>query len=117
MSIRKRLLVAVCGVMLCVGAASAQVIVRMGPPPPVVVERPGRASHAGWVWIPGYYRWNGRRYYLGSGTLGGATPASCNLGARPMGSSWRWMGLGQRILALEPAARACVAKIKLTPTG
>jgi len=55
--------------------------------------------------------------YLGSGTLGGATPASRNLGARPMGSSRRWMGLGQRILALEPAARARVKKIKLTPTG
>jgi hypothetical protein len=31
MSIKKRLLVAICGVTLCVGAANAQVIVRMGP--------------------------------------------------------------------------------------
>jgi hypothetical protein len=38
MSIKKRLLVAICGVTLCVGAANAQVIVRMGPPPPVVVN-------------------------------------------------------------------------------
>jgi hypothetical protein len=48
--------------------------------------------------------------YLGSGTLGGATPASRNLGARAMGSSRWWMGLDQRILALGPAARASVRK-------
>ena len=62
MSLKKRLFVAICGVTLCIGAANAQVVVRVGPPPPVIVERPGRALHAGWVWIPGYYRWNGRRY-------------------------------------------------------
>jgi hypothetical protein len=39
--------------------------------------------------------------YLGPWALGGPTPASRDLGARPMGSSrWR-LGLGQRILALE----------------
>jgi hypothetical protein len=39
--------------------------------------------------------------FLGSWTLGGPTPASRNLGARPMGSSRWWLGLYQRILALE----------------
>ena len=42
--------------------------------------------------------------HLDAWTLGGATPASRNLGARPMGSPrWR-LGLGQRILALGRAA-------------
>jgi hypothetical protein len=62
MKIRDRLFVGICGIALAVSAASAQVVVRIGPPPPVVVERPGPPSHAGWVWLPGYYRWDGRRY-------------------------------------------------------
>ncbi|HJU21803.1 MAG TPA: hypothetical protein VJ891_04780 [Casimicrobiaceae bacterium] len=55
---------------LCVAAASAaslapagalaDVVVRFGPPPPryevVPVPQPG------WVWVPGYWNWNGRRY-------------------------------------------------------
>lgn len=44
------------------GAANAAgVFVRFGPPPPprqVVVMRPGPR----YVWVPGYYRCNGRRY-------------------------------------------------------
>jgi hypothetical protein len=53
-------------VALVIGAtdgrvAAAQVVVRVGPPP-AVVERPGPPLHPGWVWIPGYYRWNGHRY-------------------------------------------------------
>ena len=41
-------------------SAAARVYVRVGPPAPrverVVVVRPG------YVWTPGYYRWNGRVY-------------------------------------------------------
>lgn len=61
MRIKQRLLIMVCGIMLGLGAPGAQVIVH-GPPPPVIVERPGPPLHAGWVWVPGYYRWTGRRY-------------------------------------------------------
>jgi hypothetical protein len=43
------------------GAAHAQVVVRIGPPP-VVVERPGPRPGAGFVWVPGYHRWDGGRY-------------------------------------------------------
>jgi hypothetical protein len=67
MRIRQRLFVAICGISLGVGAATAQVIVHGGPPPAVIVERPGPPLHAGWVWVPGYYRWNGRRYVWVSG--------------------------------------------------
>ena len=67
MRIKERLLMAICGFTLCLGAANAQVIVRGGPPPAVIVERPGRPLHAGWVWLPGHYRWNGRRYVWAPG--------------------------------------------------
>ena len=62
MKLKKILLLAVCAMALGIDAANAQVIIHAGPPPPVIVERPGPPLHAGWVWIPGYYRWNGRRY-------------------------------------------------------
>jgi WXXGXW repeat (2 copies) len=62
MRIKEHLFIALCGITLATGAANAQVIVHAGPPPAVVVERPGSPLHPGWVWMPGYYRWNGRRY-------------------------------------------------------
>ncbi len=31
-------------------------------PPPAVVERPPAAPRPGYVWVPGYQRWDGRRY-------------------------------------------------------
>jgi hypothetical protein len=46
---------------LAVGAAQAQVVVRIGPPPPprvVIPVSPGPR----YVWVDGYQRWNGRRY-------------------------------------------------------
>ena len=47
---------------LALGAANAQVYVRIGPPPPppreYVPARPG--SH--YVWTDGFYRWDGGRY-------------------------------------------------------
>jgi WXXGXW repeat (2 copies) len=65
MKMKEHVLVALCGAALVIGAANtanAQVVVRIGPPPAAVVERPGPPLHAGWVWIPGYYRWDGHRY-------------------------------------------------------
>lgn len=52
---------------------------------------------------------------LGSWTMGRSTPASRHMGARPMGSSRRRLGLGQRVLALSPEVRERTAK--LTATG
>lgn len=42
-------------------ASKAQVYVRVGPPP-VVVERHGPPPQRGFVWVPGYQRWDGGRY-------------------------------------------------------
>jgi hypothetical protein len=46
---------------LAVGAAQAQVVVRIGPPPPprvVIPVSPGPR----YVWTDGYYRWNRQDY-------------------------------------------------------
>ena len=49
------------GAALQVGALAADVVVRIGPPRPIVERRvvaPGR----GYVWVSGYHRWDGRAY-------------------------------------------------------
>ena len=59
---RKQLLTVAFASMFAVAtAAVGQVYVRVGPPPPrrEVVPRPPRP---GWVWRPGYNRWDGRSY-------------------------------------------------------
>lgn len=59
---KKQLLAATCGILLSLGAvAGAQVVVRIGPPAPIV-ERPGPAPHPGWIWVAGHHQWDGARY-------------------------------------------------------
>ena len=64
---RKSFLSAALGMFLAVGAATAaDVVVRIGPPRPVVerrIESPG----PGYVWTPGYHRWDGNRYVWTAG--------------------------------------------------
>lgn len=46
---------------LALGVASAEVVIRIAPPRPVVERRmasPGR----GYVWVSGYHRWDGNAY-------------------------------------------------------
>lgn len=65
--LRKSLLVALIGCGIGIGTASAEVVVRFGPPRPVVERRlpsPGR----GYVWTPGYHRWDGRAYVWSPGS-------------------------------------------------
>ena len=58
---KKQLLTAACVLFLTVGAANAhaQIVVRIGPPPPRPVEVVPVAPHGGYVWVPGYHRWDG----------------------------------------------------------
>jgi hypothetical protein len=42
-------------------ASFAQVVVRIGPPPPMHEDR-GRPPDRGYVWIDGYHRWEDGRY-------------------------------------------------------
>ena len=55
---KKQLLAAACGLFLSVGAANAQIVVRIGPPPPHPVEVVPEAppAHRDYVWVPGGYR-------------------------------------------------------------
>ena len=62
MNIKRSLLIAASSFFLTVGAASAQFVVRIGPPPPRPVEVVPAAPHPGWVWVPGYHRWDGHGY-------------------------------------------------------
>ena len=60
---RKQIVTLVAGFALAASAAAnAQVFVRIGPPPPRVHEVVPRPIHPGWVWQPGYHRWDGARY-------------------------------------------------------
>ena len=47
--------------MLAGSAAAADVYVRVGPPRPEVEAPPPRPG-VGFVWTPGYHRWDGGRY-------------------------------------------------------
>jgi hypothetical protein len=40
----------------------AQVVVKIGPPPAAIVERPPASPGPRYIWVGGYYRWNGARY-------------------------------------------------------
>jgi hypothetical protein len=55
-------LLLVAGMLQVVPASAAtRVYVRIAPPVEVVETRPA-APHAGWVWRPGYHRWNNKHY-------------------------------------------------------
>ena len=61
---KKQLLIAAGTILLSVGAARAQVVVRIGPPPPrphEVIPAPP-PEHRDWAWHAGYHRWDGARY-------------------------------------------------------
>jgi hypothetical protein len=60
---KKMLLSLTCAALLAAGtAAHAQVYVRIGPPPPAPREVVPPPPHPGYVWRPGYHRWDGARY-------------------------------------------------------
>jgi hypothetical protein len=58
---KQQLLTAACALFLTVGAANAQIVVRIGPPPPRPVEVVP-AAREGYVWTPGYHRYDGHAY-------------------------------------------------------
>jgi len=51
----------ICGLLLTIGVARAEVIVRVAPPVAVVEER-GVAPSPNHVWVGGYHRWDGNAY-------------------------------------------------------
>ena len=61
---KKQLLTSACALFLTVAAANAhdKIVVRIGPPPPRPVEVVPAPVHEGYVWVPGYHRWDGHGY-------------------------------------------------------
>jgi hypothetical protein len=90
---KKQILIATCGLALTLGStlAGAQVVVRLGPPAPRY-ERvpPPPPEHRGWVWQPGYHRWDGGQYVWVPGTY--AEPI--HPGARWVPGHWNHRGGG-----------------------
>jgi hypothetical protein len=59
----KQMRIAACGVLLAgTLAAGAQIVVRIGPPPPRPVEVIPVAPGPDYAWHPGYHRWDGHAY-------------------------------------------------------
>jgi len=64
---KKLIFAAVFGWSLALGIAQAQVVVRTGPPPPPPRQVIPVTSGARYVWVPGYYRYNGHAYVWAAG--------------------------------------------------
>jgi hypothetical protein len=58
---KKYLAMLIFGAALAAGPASAQVSIRVGPPPPRVERRPPPPGRR-YVWVGGYHRWDRGRY-------------------------------------------------------
>jgi hypothetical protein len=77
-----------CTLALALGTANlshAQVYVHIGPPPPPVREVVPPPPHLGYVWQPGFHRWDGARYVWVPGTYA----AGPRPGARWIPGHWR----------------------------
>ena len=61
-----RLALAVSAVLFSSACAPSMLYVRLGPPEPVVDARLA-APGPGYVWIPGFYRWDGGTYFWVTG--------------------------------------------------
>jgi hypothetical protein len=59
--VKRHLLAGLLALSLTPAIATAQVIIRVAPPAPIV-EAHDHAPHPGWVWVDGYHRWDGHRY-------------------------------------------------------
>jgi hypothetical protein len=54
------------GLLTSGSLAAAEVVVRIGPPAPLI-ERRGPMPGRGYVWINGYQRWDGNAYHWAPG--------------------------------------------------
>jgi len=61
MNVKKIALALLLALTFVPAASYAQVVIRVGPPAPVV-ENPGPPPQAGFVWVSGYHRYEGDHY-------------------------------------------------------
>ena len=99
--LRKGLIAGFFAAMLSINVFAADVVVRVAPPR-AVVETRVPAPGPGYVWTPGYQRWDGRAYVWAPGAWVMPPHAACPLGGPSLGSSQRRLGIRGRPLALEP---------------
>lgn len=59
--VKKTLMALLLALCLAPAVSFAQVVVRIGPPAPLVERRPPPPER-GYVWIAGYHNWDGNRY-------------------------------------------------------
>ena len=65
--LKKLLMGSAFGFLLTVGTGlAAEVVVRVGPPAPIVETRPARPG-PNYVWIGGFHRWDGNAYVWAPG--------------------------------------------------
>jgi hypothetical protein len=79
---------------LCPAASFAQVVIRVGPPAPIIETR-GVPPDRGYVWIDGYHRWEGGAYVW--------TPGRWERPPHP-GAHWvahRWAHRGDHWVLIE----------------
>jgi WXXGXW repeat (2 copies) len=84
---KKQILVAAAALAFSLGTAltaDAQIVVRIGPPPPRPVEVVP-AARPGYYWVPGYHRWDGHHYVW----VGGAYRRPPHAGAVWEPGEWR----------------------------
>lgn len=66
--LKKLLLSSAFGILLTTGTAlCAEVVVKVAPPAAIVETRPVSPGE-GYVWVPGYHRWDGNAYAWTAGT-------------------------------------------------
>jgi hypothetical protein len=82
--VKRTLLLAVASLgLLAVPAAHAEIVVKVAPPAPIVETRPAIPG-PGYVWTPGYYRWDGGHHVW----VAGAWALPPHPGARWVAHTW-----------------------------
>ena len=98
--------------MLTPAAAQASLNVVIGVPPPAPVYEVVPAPRAGYVWAPGYYRWEGGRHVWT--WAAGCPSVRLPLGPRPLGSRSEWLAARRR--PMGPDGTAFPTATSIAPT-
>src|SRR5471030_1743486 len=88
---KKQVLIAAVAALLTTGAAQAQLVVRIGPPTPIVEVVPAPPhEHPDWAWHQGYHRCDGERYVW----VPGVYEQPPHRGAHWVAGHWNHLGGG-----------------------